>query len=199
MKKAFTLIELLVIIAIIGLILALLFPALGAVREEARRAQCMNNLRQIGMAMTMYLDEHEFRFPTMLLSTGAAGGWYRNLEPYIDDRELFKCPSYKPHQYIDWNHFSYGYNTLGLTEDLWAIDGGKDINEVVSPSHCIMVADSWVNVFTDMTVIFVIKPIISENRHVNGPNILFVDGHVKWYSYSDIQALGDESTLWWNY
>ena len=62
-KKAFTLIELLVVIVILGIILSLLFPAMGRVREGARRAQCANNLRQHGVAWYLYLDEHDERFP----------------------------------------------------------------------------------------------------------------------------------------
>ncbi|GAF88660.1 unnamed protein product, partial [marine sediment metagenome] len=62
-KKAFTLIELLVVIAIVGIIAAFLVPAMGSVRENARRSQCANNLRQIGIAWHLYLDDHNEKFP----------------------------------------------------------------------------------------------------------------------------------------
>ena len=71
--KAFTLIELLMVIVILGIILSLLFPALGRVREGARRAQCANNLRQHGIAWYLYLDDHDEMFPTTEFS-GAFGG-----------------------------------------------------------------------------------------------------------------------------
>ena len=78
-KKAFTLIELLVVIAIIGIIAAVLMPAIDRATESARRSQCANNLRQIGVAMHMYIDEHDFKFP--LRRTAEGHYWYHDLEP----------------------------------------------------------------------------------------------------------------------
>jgi prepilin-type N-terminal cleavage/methylation domain-containing protein len=90
---AFTLIELLTVIAIIGILAAILIPSIASSRERGRRAYCANNLNQLGKALLMYTDEHEDYLPAAT-TDGATSIWDKELMPYIGDAtNLFVCPS----------------------------------------------------------------------------------------------------------
>src|SRR5690606_4690647 len=84
---AFTLIELLTVIAIIGILAAILIPVVGAVRESARTATCISNVRQLGTAVVMAAEENQSRFPDVSSSVAAGPHTvYRVmtvLEPYL--------------------------------------------------------------------------------------------------------------------
>jgi prepilin-type N-terminal cleavage/methylation domain-containing protein len=97
-KRGFTLIELLVVIAIIAILISLLLPAVQQAREAARRTQCRNNLKQIGLALHNYLDAHRV-FPPAFVSdvqsgTNTPGGeWsiHARILPYIDQANLYSA------------------------------------------------------------------------------------------------------------
>ncbi|MCA9186531.1 MAG: DUF1559 domain-containing protein [Pirellulaceae bacterium] len=96
-RHGFTLVELLVVIAIIGILVALLLPAVNAAREAARRTQCQNNLRQLGIALVNYESAHG-SLPTTQTGSGKRLGagceagyysWHARLLPYIEEQSLY--------------------------------------------------------------------------------------------------------------
>ncbi|MCL6629592.1 MAG: DUF1559 domain-containing protein [Armatimonadetes bacterium] len=102
-KSGFTLIELLVVIAIIAILAALLFPVFVQAREKARQANCMNNLKQVGHALMMFVDDHDGRFPDTDATWGSESDWwnvYRKhtlhgyyLVRYLKKPEIWMCKS----------------------------------------------------------------------------------------------------------
>ena len=92
MKKSprgFTLVELLVVIAIIGILVALLLPAVQTAREAARRIQCTNNMKQIGLGVVMHHDAKKI-FPTGRNTTDQNGvSWAFRLLPYMEEQPVF--------------------------------------------------------------------------------------------------------------
>jgi prepilin-type N-terminal cleavage/methylation domain-containing protein len=115
----FTLVELLVVIAIIGVLVALLLPAVQAAREAARRIQCANNVKQLGLAIHNYVSVHKGFFP--IGSRGSLRhGLFTGLLPFLEEGNIFEQldlsgdTSVEPHRYTEISGYlcpSYPYDT----------------------------------------------------------------------------------------
>lgn len=104
-KRGFTLIELLVVIAIIAILAAILFPVFARARENARRASCQSNLKQLGLGVMMYVQDYDEKYPFSLMRSngtlspaGTGFGtpywiWYQTLQPYTKSFQVAVCPS----------------------------------------------------------------------------------------------------------
>ena len=94
-RSGFTLIELLVVIAIIAILAAILFPVFQKVRENARRATCQSNMKQIGLGTLQYVQDYdESCVPRTVNTNNQEGqGWAQLVQPYIKSENVFQCPS----------------------------------------------------------------------------------------------------------
>ena len=96
-RRGFTLIELLVVIAIIAILAAILFPVFSRAREQARKAACVSNLKNIGMAMQMYAQDWDEKWVPMWTQSWYQGHsgrdwWMWLIQPYVKNLALFKLP-----------------------------------------------------------------------------------------------------------
>lgn len=133
-RNGFTLVELLVVIAIIGILIALLLPAVQAARESARRNQCANNLKQLGIGLHGYHDvTGSFPFgrggtSTGVMSNSARVSGFIPLLPYIEQTAIYDqirtggngAPPFGPRGWSSWKNWNYTLPTLICPSDVHA-------------------------------------------------------------------------------
>ncbi len=114
-RRAFTLVELLVVIAIISVLAALLMPAVNRARESGRATACLSNLRQIGIAIQIYVEENSNRLPIMrdqsTTTTNELPGPDKVLAQQLGNIRVLKCPSDLDGLY-ERTRSSYSWNSL---------------------------------------------------------------------------------------
>jgi prepilin-type N-terminal cleavage/methylation domain-containing protein/prepilin-type processing-associated H-X9-DG protein len=222
-RFAFTLIELLVVIAIIAILASILFPVFARARENARRASCQSNLKQIGLGILMYVQDYDEKYPMLWYGTsnpsvpqteprtpGAEfkegdGGygvldnyitWMDLIYPYTKSVQVFRCPSSVDALYYADYELSGAYGGFyssyyGRTN---AVTSMAEIND---PAGTAMV---WETGPESNGVTYEVKYGYrgtasniprwpnAHKIHLEGMNMTFGDGHVKWMSVATIDG-----------
>jgi prepilin-type N-terminal cleavage/methylation domain-containing protein len=215
-KFGFTLIELLVVIAIIAILAAILFPVFARARENARRASCMSNMKQIGLGVLMYTQDYDENFPRLSYSVATSTNfyWFQALHPYLKSKQIWVCPSESrmgmgyqvrqsdtPRAYIadgiwsdaDSVHYSPNNALINVS--------ASSIARVQSPANMFMIWDGdWFYgaiAYDQKTAGRTQdRPGLQAGgsgrddpqwpRHLEGDNYTFADGHTKWLKRSAV-------------
>ncbi|RYX81997.1 DUF1559 domain-containing protein [bacterium] len=211
--QAFTLIELLVVIAIIAILAAILFPVFARARENARRASCSSNMKQIGLGVLQYSQDYDERMISGRMSPGNADGqggrWRAMLQPYVKSGQLFRCPSNtRNNDNPEDNQFTNNEEKISYAAPIDNGSGGAfgargqagpnlaDFNDVsrtimVVESNCPHTDFSVTNGYWNGIKAYNANLPALYFGHLSTANFLFVDGHVK--TMKPIQTISNQT------
>lgn len=203
-RKGFTLIELLVVIAIIAILAAILFPVFARARENARRSSCASNLKQIGLGIMQYTQDYDEKYPQFQDTSGGGAGYagpitiagqqnnpFYTSQPYVKSYQIFRCPSAPDTSSGDPGIYpgtSYLPNGVIFRETGLGVAVVPNSAEVITYQEYKAVS---YNIFARPGFLSAVGPNVTawqtvnyNNLHMDGGNLLFADGHVKFRKHS---------------
>jgi len=220
-SQAFTLIELLVVISIIALLIAILLPALQQARSVARSAQCLANLRQIGIAELGYANDHDFYLTRLIEPSGPdKHRWPAQIAPYMgitdgdagvridrfDEADFSGCPEQRTAR--EGSTRTYGQNKYAGWDENTATNDVtiKTLDDTPEPSNSVIFGDgqrnggdsNWVLWISSRNDAARVGPLLVHGSGDAG-NFAFLDGHAESLDFDDIPKftfLGEGVIFW---
>ncbi len=203
-KRGFTLIELLVVIAIIALLAAILFPVFARARENARRASCQSNLKQIALGWLMYAQDYDGRLSYYPYDADPSPNVMGKVLPYVKNTQVFRCPS-SGLRATDDPTMASRYSTEYGMPGVFDVDnrqaalinlafGGTKVahmDSIPEPALTCLVAEvhygnpgtpgyGFDRFFATDLNDQGFYGLVQLERHFDGSNYAYMDGHVKW-------------------
>ncbi len=195
-KSAFTLIELLVVIAIIAILAAILFPVFARARENARRASCQSNLKQLGLGIMQYTQDYDEQFPQRFFSYSTPPvnqtTWDMVTQPYLKSTQILQCPSDSLSVEVNMSAVP-GYSANARRSySIAGYTGGRALAKIEQPSLTLLVGERqkigstnpsnwWHSSEIGNAGVDICNGVVATNpwRHLGTSNFLYADGHVK--------------------
>lgn len=186
-RYGFTLVELLVVIAILGVLSALVITGTRTALARAATVDCLSDLRQMGIAVHMFVDDHDGRLP----GTSHGVSWTNSLAGYLGEGFIGRCPAVPRHR----ARITYGWN------DCLAMASGEGISVHMcsTPSLTMAIAEVATNQSSEHFHFMGVRggasrltpnqfrSSVNVEVHGAGANYLFIDGHVQTVPWADIQ------------
>jgi prepilin-type N-terminal cleavage/methylation domain-containing protein/prepilin-type processing-associated H-X9-DG protein len=198
-RNAFTLIELLVVIAIIAILAAMLLPALSSAKQRAWTIACNSNLHQVSLGLTMFADDNNGRYPQSggsipwhpVNPDAPTNGWMQQIYSYTQSTNIYRCPSNKLVPETAQSRFNYFNGTRAAFVMAGYKAAAVEEKRIMLPSVLVLSGDTL-----DFDPEDADKDDYTQNcvggpengipweewqAHSKGQNVLFADGHAKWY------------------
>jgi len=209
-QRGFTLIELLVVIAIISILAAILFPVFARARENARRASCLSNLKQLALGVMMYSQDYDETLPSLGSSSDHQpdpvvpgntefnyqpdyGGpfyyhtWASAIYPYVKNTQVFLCPS-NSKKFYGVNYGFPAYATNG-TSAVTYLAASQKLAKFTRPAESLLISEKAAG-GGPQYILYYNGNYSCNKSHFDGGNVAFVDGHVKWLKFESTDIPG---------